>query len=55
VLYDKQGKVVEVYPYGSETQQRWEKFFDILYEVSKRSLEKKAEKKKQKEQLIDSR
>jgi len=54
VLYDKQGKVVKVYPYGSEPQQRWEKFFDILYEAHKQSLEKKTEKKLQKEQLIDS-
>lgn len=54
MLYGKQGKVAKVYPYGSEPQQRWEKFFDILYEARKRSLEKKAEKKKQKEQLIDS-
>ena len=54
MIYDKQGKVVKVYPYGSEPQQRWEKFFDILYEARKRSLEKKAEKKLQKERLIDS-
>jgi len=54
VLYDKQGKVVKVYPYGSEPQQRWEKVFDILYEARKRSLEKKAEKKLQKGQLLDS-
>lgn len=54
MLYDKQGKVVKVYPYGSEPQQRWEKVFDILYEARKRSLEKKAEKKLQKGQLLDS-
>ena len=54
MLYDKQGKVVKVYPYGSEPQQRWEKFFDILYEAHKRSQEKKAEKKLQKEQLINT-
>ncbi|TRZ79439.1 MerR family transcriptional regulator [bacterium] len=54
MLYDKQGKIVKVYPYGSEPQQRWENFFDILYEARKRSLKKKAEKKLQKEQLIDS-
>ncbi|MBU1784062.1 MAG: hypothetical protein KJ995_06895 [Candidatus Omnitrophica bacterium] len=54
VLYDKQGKVAKVYPYGSEPQQRWEKFFDILYEARKQSLERRAEKKLQKEQLIDS-
>ena len=54
MLYDKQGKIVKVYPYGSEPQQRWEKFFDILYEARKRSLEKKTKKKLQKEQLIDT-
>ena len=54
MLYDKQGKIVKVYSYGSEPQQRWEKFFDILYEAHKRFTEKKTEKKKQKEQLIDS-
>ena len=54
MLYDKQGKVVKVYPYGSEPQQRWEKFFDILYDARKRSLEKEAGKKLQKEQLIDT-
>lgn len=54
MLYDKQGKVAKVYPYGSEPQQRWEKFFDILYEARKQSLERRAEKKLQKEQLIDS-
>ena len=54
MIYDKQGKVVKVYPYGSEPQQRWEKFFDILYDARKRLLEKKAEKKIRKEQLIGS-
>ena len=52
-IYNKQGKVVKVYPYGSEPQQRWEKFFDILYEAHKCSVEKKAEKKLQKGQIID--
>ena len=54
MLYSKQGKVAKVYPYGSEPQQRWEKFFDILYDAHKRVLEKKTEKKLQKEQLLDS-
>ncbi|MDP8234405.1 MAG: MerR family transcriptional regulator [Candidatus Saelkia tenebricola] len=53
VISDGKGGI-RVFPYGSEPQQRWENFFDILYEACKRHLEKKTEKKLQKEQLIDS-
>lgn len=53
VLCDKDGKVVKIYPYGSEEQQRWEKSIEILCEAYKRHLEKQKEKKQQKEQVID--
>jgi DNA-binding NtrC family response regulator len=53
VIPDGKGGV-KVFPYGSKPQQRWEKFIEILYEVYKHHLEKKAEKKLQKEQIIDS-
>jgi len=53
VLCGKDGKVIKVYPYGSEEQQRYEKVLEILFEADRRSLEKLIEERRQKDQVID--
>ncbi|MBN1913666.1 MAG: hypothetical protein JW788_04630 [Candidatus Omnitrophica bacterium] len=54
VLHDKDGKVIKVYPYGSEEQLRYEMVLEILFEADRRALEELIEKRKNKEQVIDS-
>jgi len=54
VLCDKDGKLVKIYPYGSEEQQRYEKVLEILFEADQRYLEKLIEGRRHKEQIIDS-
>ena len=54
VLCDKEGKVIKVYPYGSEEQQRYERVLEILFEADRRSLEKLIEGRRHKEQVIDN-
>ncbi|MBU0683962.1 MAG: MerR family transcriptional regulator [Candidatus Omnitrophica bacterium] len=53
MFYDKNGKIIEVYPYGSDEQRRYEKFLEIIFEADRRCLEKLIEEKKLKEQEID--
>ena len=54
VICDKEGKVIKVYPYGSEEQQRYERVLEILFEADRRCLEKLIEGRRHKEQVIDS-
>ena len=54
VLCDKDGKVIKVYPYGSEEQLRYEMVLEILFEVDRRALEELIEGRRHKEQVIDS-
>jgi len=54
VLCDKDGKVIKVYPYGSEEQLRYEMVLEILFEADRRALEKLIEKRRYKEQVTDS-
>jgi len=54
VLCNKDGKVIKIYPYGSEEQQRFERVLEILYEVDKRYLNELLEKRNRKQQEIDS-
>lgn len=53
VLYNKQGKVVAVYPPGSEEHWRFHRALEILYEADKRYLEKLLNKKKEREEQVN--
>ena len=57
VLYDKDGKVVKVYPYGSEEQLRWQMALEIIFEADRKYFEylwnKKKQERKEVEQIID--
>ena len=54
VIYDKTGKAIKVYPYGSEEQQRYETVLEILFETDRKRLEQYLEEKREKEQRIDA-
>jgi len=57
VLYGKDGKVVKVYPYGSEEQLRWQMALEIIFEADQKHFEylwnKKKQERKKVEQIID--
>lgn len=53
MIRNEKGKVVKVYPYGSEEQQRYEAVLEILFEADRKRLEQLLAKKQEKEQLID--
>ncbi|MBL7197663.1 MAG: MerR family transcriptional regulator [Candidatus Omnitrophica bacterium] len=57
VLYDKKGNVVQVYPYGSEEQLRWQMALEIIFEADQEYFEylwnKKKQAKKEIDQIID--
>ncbi|MBL7085285.1 MAG: MerR family transcriptional regulator [Candidatus Omnitrophica bacterium] len=57
VLYDRDGKVVKIYPYGSEEQLRWQMALEIIFEADQKYFEYLWNKKKQEEkevkQIID--
>ncbi len=46
VLYNKQGEIIAVYPYGSEEQWRYERVLEILLEADKKRLDKVLEKRR---------
>jgi len=54
VLQDKNGKVIAIYPHGSEEQQRFERFLEILLKVDLRTLARLSEKRSRKNRAIDS-
>lgn len=54
VIRNKKGKVVKVFPYGSEEQQRYERVLEILFEADRKRLEQLLAKKREKEQRLDS-
>lgn len=54
VLYNKQGKIIAVYPYGSEEQWRYERVLEILFEADKKRLDKLLEKRRLPKAAIDS-
>ena len=53
MLHDKDGRVVKVYPYGSEEQLRWELVLEYLLEIDRRYLEKLLQKKVQQRQEVE--
>lgn len=52
-IRNKKRKIVKVYPYGSEEQQRYEKVLGILFEADRKRLEQLLAKTREKEQRID--
>ena len=50
MIRNAKGKVVAVYPYGSEAWWRFERVLEILIEADKRCLEKLLNKKKEREE-----
>jgi len=53
VIRNKKGKVVKVFPNGSEEQQRYERVLEILFEADRKRLEQLLAKKREKEQRLD--
>ena len=53
VLRNKQDEVIAVYPYGSEEQQRFEKFLEIVAEADRLLLEKLLKAREKQKQAID--
>jgi len=54
VFYDKKGKIVKVYPCGSEEHQRFKRVLEILFEADIKCLEKLIQRQTQKEWEIDN-
>ncbi len=52
VLYGKDGKIIAVYPCGSEEHWRFHRVLEILVEAGKRRLEKLLNKKKEREEQV---
>lgn len=53
VLCDKDGKIIAVYPAGSEEHWRFHRVLEILVEAGKRRLEKLINKKKEREEQVN--
>lgn len=53
MLHDKEGRVVKVYPYGSEEQLRWELVLEYLIEADRKYLHKLLQKKEQRRQEVE--
>lgn len=53
MIRNEKGKVVKVYPHGSEEQQRYEAVLEILFEADRKRLEQLLNEKRKKEQRID--
>ena len=53
VIRNEKGKVVKVYQYGSEEQQRYAAVLEILFEADRKRLKQLLEEKREKEQHID--
>ena len=53
MLHDKNGRVVKVYPYGSEEQLRWELVLEHLLEIDQRYLAKLLQKKAKQRQEVE--
>jgi DNA-binding transcriptional MerR regulator len=53
VLYNKQGKIVAVYPPDSEEHWRFHRVLEILFEADKRKIEKLLNKKKEREEQVN--
>ena len=53
MLHDKDGRVVKIYPYGSEEQLRWELVLEYLLEADQRYLEKLLQEKAQQRQEVE--
>ena len=53
MLHDKDGRVVKVYPYGSEEQLRWELVLEYLLEIDQHYLEKLLQKKAKQRQEVE--
>ena len=53
ILYDKDNKAIKVYLYGSEEQQRYERFLEIIFEADRKRLEQLLDEKREKVQRID--
>jgi len=53
VVRNKKGRVVKIYSYGSEEQQRYEKVLEILFEADRKRLAQLLTKKREKEQRLD--
>lgn len=54
MIRNEKGKVVKVYPYGSEEQRRYEAVLEIVFEADRERLEHLLEEKKEKKQCIDT-
>ena len=56
MLHDKNGRVVKVYPYGSEEQLRWELVLEYIVAADRRYLgrllQKKAKQRQEVEQIL---
>lgn len=56
MLHDKHGRVVKVYPYGSEEQLRWELALEYIFELDRlrleRLLQEKAKQRYEVEQIL---
>lgn len=52
-IRNKKRKIVKVYPYDSEEQQRYEDVLEILFEADRKRLEQLLAKTREKEQRID--
>ena len=53
VLYDRQGKVIAVYPPGSEEYWRFHRVLEILVEAGEKHLEKLIIKKQEREEQVN--
>ena len=53
MIRDGKCKVIKVYPYGSEEQQRYEAVLEILFEADRKRLERLLNEKRGEQQRID--
>lgn len=53
VLYDKDGKIVAIYPVGSEEHWRFYRVLEILVEAGEKHLEKLISKKQRQEEQVN--
>ncbi len=53
VIRNKKGKIIAIFPYGSEPWLRYQQFLEILLEADKRTLERLLNKKKEREKQVN--
>ncbi|MFA5089738.1 MAG: hypothetical protein WC510_01735 [Candidatus Omnitrophota bacterium] len=53
IVRNKKGKIIAVFPYGSEPWLRYQQFLEILVEADKRKLEELLNKKKERDEQVN--